>query len=274
ADEVICVEKQKETPSRAGEAVISQDPGTDSPVWSVDRGSGKGDSSILVGDRGSPSICSPADGLRHSVSTAGHGESPPTPCRIKRTKSCPPGVNRSVISGPWSLEWLHDHNQGDAGVIFSASKRSRHGGRGGVPQQKEITEYPQRRKAGGVFRHTLSSLKKVARLPSKDRIEVLKVLKKHERRGRAGTGAHGSRGGSKHGTATASSSSASVNNDWKHWVVVQGRDQIVVDDVKEVGQAIGVHFNGVNENMFSVLSRAGKFKKAASGQTQGGGRVQ
>ncbi|MCI68143.1 hypothetical protein A2U01_0089402, partial [Trifolium medium] len=25
----------------------------------------------------------------------------------KRTKSCPPGVTRSVISGPWSLEWLH-----------------------------------------------------------------------------------------------------------------------------------------------------------------------
>ncbi|MCI66232.1 hypothetical protein A2U01_0087490, partial [Trifolium medium] len=26
----------------------------------------------------------------------------------KRTKSCPPGVTRSVVSGPWSLEWLHD----------------------------------------------------------------------------------------------------------------------------------------------------------------------
>ncbi|MCI19132.1 DUF4283 domain protein, partial [Trifolium medium] len=146
ADEVICVEKQKVTPSRAGEAVVSQVSGTDNPVWSIDRGSGKGDSPILVGDRGSPSICSPADGLRHSVSTVGHGESSPTPCRIKRTKSCPPGVNRSVISGPWSLEWLHDLNQGDAGVIFSASKRSCKGGRGGVPQQKESTEDPKRRK--------------------------------------------------------------------------------------------------------------------------------
>ncbi|MCI52591.1 hypothetical protein A2U01_0073837, partial [Trifolium medium] len=69
---------------------------------------------------------------------------------------------------------------------------------------------------GGVFRHTLSSLKKVARLPSKDQTEVLKVLKKNERRDRAGTGAHRSRRGSQHGTATASSSSTSVNNDWKH----------------------------------------------------------
>ncbi|MCI57745.1 endonuclease/exonuclease/phosphatase family protein, partial [Trifolium medium] len=91
--------------------------------------------------------------------------------------------------------------------------------------------------------------------PIKDRTEVLKVLKKNERRGRTGTGAHGSRGGSQHGTATASSSSASVNNDWKHWVVMQGSDQVAVDDVTEVGQAIGVHFKGANENMFSVLAR-------------------
>ncbi|MCI29295.1 hypothetical protein A2U01_0050504, partial [Trifolium medium] len=44
----------------------------------------------------------------------------PTPIRSNRTKSCPPGTNRFIISGPWSMDWLHDHNQGDAGVIFSA----------------------------------------------------------------------------------------------------------------------------------------------------------
>ncbi|MCI88492.1 hypothetical protein A2U01_0109779, partial [Trifolium medium] len=33
---------------------------------------------------------------------------------MKRTKSCPSGVNRSAMSGPWSLEWLQDLNQGDA----------------------------------------------------------------------------------------------------------------------------------------------------------------
>ncbi|MCI74980.1 hypothetical protein A2U01_0096246, partial [Trifolium medium] len=78
----------------AGEAVVSQSaPGTDNPVWSVECGSGKGGSPILVGVRGSPSICSTADGLRHSVSTAGHGESSPTPGRLNCTKSCPPGVN-------------------------------------------------------------------------------------------------------------------------------------------------------------------------------------
>ncbi|MCI47119.1 hypothetical protein A2U01_0068360, partial [Trifolium medium] len=58
---------------------------------------------------------------------------------------------------------------------------------------------------------------------------------------------------------------------WKHWVVMQGSEQVVVDDVREVGQAIEVKFKGDNENMFSVLARAGKVKQAASGQSQGGG---
>ncbi|MCI24583.1 sulfate transporter, partial [Trifolium medium] len=40
------------------------------------------------------------------------GDSLPT--RRKRTLSCPPGGGRSFVSGPWSLEWLHDHNHGDA----------------------------------------------------------------------------------------------------------------------------------------------------------------
>ncbi|GAU37651.1 hypothetical protein TSUD_220770 [Trifolium subterraneum] len=36
--------------------------------------------------------------------------------RGKRTKSSPPGASRSVVSGPWSLEWLYDQNHGDVGT--------------------------------------------------------------------------------------------------------------------------------------------------------------
>jgi hypothetical protein len=46
--------------------------------------------------------------------------SPPVQC--KRTSSCPP-ASRSGLSGPWSLEWIGDHNLGDVGVVFSAKKR-------------------------------------------------------------------------------------------------------------------------------------------------------
>ncbi|MCI58488.1 hypothetical protein A2U01_0079743, partial [Trifolium medium] len=34
--------------------------------------------------------------------------------RRKRHSSCPPSGGRSVLSGPWSLEWLNDHNHGEA----------------------------------------------------------------------------------------------------------------------------------------------------------------
>ncbi|MCI71026.1 hypothetical protein A2U01_0092289, partial [Trifolium medium] len=32
----------------------------------------------------------------------------------RRTSSCPPEARRSVISGPWSWEWLNDQNHRDA----------------------------------------------------------------------------------------------------------------------------------------------------------------
>ncbi|GAU10893.1 hypothetical protein TSUD_426990, partial [Trifolium subterraneum] len=85
--------------------------------------------------------------------------------------SCPPIENCPVLSGPWSLEWMHDLNQGDAGVIFSASKRRKKGGISGARQKMEGQQDFKRRKAGGLLRHSLYSLKKVARLPSKDRNE-------------------------------------------------------------------------------------------------------
>ncbi|MCI97151.1 hypothetical protein A2U01_0118451, partial [Trifolium medium] len=66
--------------------------------------------------------------------------------------------------------------------------------------------------------------------------------------------------------------SSSATNDWKHWVVMQGNDEVGVDDVKEVGNAIGVKLTGDKENMFSMLARTGKAKQAASGKAQGGGR--
>ncbi|GAU50621.1 hypothetical protein TSUD_410220 [Trifolium subterraneum] len=46
-----------------------------------------------------------------------------------RANSCPPAASRTAISGPWSLEWLQDHDHGEAGVIFSAQKRDKEGGR-------------------------------------------------------------------------------------------------------------------------------------------------
>ncbi|MCH90958.1 DUF4283 domain protein, partial [Trifolium medium] len=90
---------------------------------------------------------------------------------------------------------------------------------------------PKRRKASGLLRHSLYSLKKVVRLPSKDRSEVLKVLKKKVRQRRGGKSVSRSSNVSLQASSEESTSSGSINNDWKHWVVMQGNDQMVVGDI-------------------------------------------
>jgi hypothetical protein len=62
---------------------------------------------------------------------------------------------------------------------------------------------------------------------------------------------------------------SSVGNDWKNWVVLQGNDDVVADDVTEVGKSIGVTFKGDKANMFSVLSKSGADKLVSSCSRQG-----
>ncbi|GAU51343.1 hypothetical protein TSUD_13210 [Trifolium subterraneum] len=137
--------------------------------------------------------------------------------RSKRTMSCPPGANRSIISGLWSLDWLQDHNHGDVGVIFSTRQKPSKGRQQVGYHHKDVIVGQRKKRAGGLLRHSIYSLKKVARLPGKDRRE--------------------------------------------------GTDQIAVDDVCDMGKAIGVKFKGDNANMFDIV----KGKSKASGWTGLGG---
>lgn len=70
------------------------------------------------------------------------------------------------------------------------------------------------------------------------------------------------------GASDKSSSSGSVNNDWVNFVVVHGNEKVVVDDVKGIGEAIGVQFNGSNNNMFGVLSRRGRGRGRKEGRSE------
>jgi hypothetical protein len=57
------------------------------------------------------------------------------------------------------------------------------------------------------------------------------------------------------------SSSASVNNDWKNWVVLHRNEVVVADDVQGIGKEIGV--KGDTKNMFNVLSRSKQVSKGS-----------
>jgi hypothetical protein len=193
------------------------------------------------------------------------------PVLRKRTMSCPPG-SRPALSGPWSLEWLQDHNLAGAGVVFSAKKRPRQGGVEGGGRHKEVDRGPLMKYAGGFVCNSLYSLKRIARLPINDRREVMKILQKNARRRKTKRGvASRSRPTGSKASAEGAMSSSSVNNDWKHWVAIQGGDRAVEEHVLEVGKFIGATFEGDKANMFSALSRAGLVIRDTLGVVQVGG---
>jgi hypothetical protein len=179
----------------------------------------------------------------------------------QRARSCPPRVRRPAFSGPWSLEWLQDHAHEDAGVIFSSKKRAQQSERPGVSRARVEHKGAKKKKGGGPLCHTLFSLKRIARLPSSDHRQVLHILHKNARKEKDRGVGRSSREETSRASDVADSSSDSVDNDWKHWVALQGDDGKAAADVAEVGKSLGVIVNADQVNRFSVLSKAGKGKQ-------------
>ncbi|KAK2422982.1 hypothetical protein QL285_033470 [Trifolium repens] len=189
---------------------------------------------------------------------------------MQRTRSFPPRVRRPAPSGPWSLEWLQDHRHGDARVIFSSRKRVHNLNCPGVSRQQAEHKGSKKRKGGGPLCHTLFSLKRIARLPSSDPREVLRILNKKVREEMDRGVVHWSREEPSRASDEADSSAASDTNDWKHWVALQGDERRVLDDVAKVGKSLGVFVKEDHVNRFSVLSKVGKGKQATPVSSTGG----
>lgn len=171
----------------------------------------------------------------------------------------------SLRSGPWSVDWLQNIQHGDIGLISSKNKRLKRvrknlGGRVGG-----LNRVVKRKKAGGVLRHPVLTLKKVARLPSTDREEVMKVLQgstglkalnqKILQRRRQRERVTRSLEVAPQSPKSQSTSSAFVNKDWTHWVALNGSDESKAADIQALGRAIGITFKGTTHNKFSVLAR-------------------
>jgi PIN domain nuclease of toxin-antitoxin system len=183
------------------------------------------------------------------------------PIPRKRTTSCPP-VRRHGLSGPWSLEWIQDQSVKDAGAV---KQRLKKGCDVAGDIRSRAARGPLLKQDGGFIRNSLCSLKRIARLPLQDRREVMHILQKNARRRKnRRVASHSSNTGSRD-SVEGTTSSSSVNNDWKNWVAMQGNERAVEDDVLEVGNAVGATFKGDKANMFSVLSKAGPGKCGTSG---------
>ncbi|PNX68390.1 hypothetical protein L195_g063956, partial [Trifolium pratense] len=66
-------------------------------------------------------------------------------------------------------------------------------------------------------------------MPSPDRAEVLKAVKKFEQCRRDNVGVV--KDGGERYPDSSIVSSPTTSNDWKHWVVMQGNDKVAADDV-------------------------------------------
>ncbi|PNY17864.1 cysteine-rich receptor-like protein kinase, partial [Trifolium pratense] len=92
------------------------------------------------------------------------------------------------------------------GVIFSTRKKIKARISRGDGNHRDARKSLKKRQGRGMHRHSLHTLKKVARMPV---------------------------------SSEENQSSASVNNDWENSVVMQGNNRMAVDDVWGVGKAIG-----------------------------------
>jgi len=180
-----------------------------------------------------------------------------------RTTSCPPSCERSMIAGPWSLEWLRDIDHEDVGVIFSSRKKLKKKAitsQGHNVKNKEV--HLTKKKLDGVLRHPGGCLKKVARLPATDRKATLHELQ-HQVRKRGG--------GNLKAGSSETTSEVSLNNDWKNCIVLHGNEQVAVDYVWGIGNSIGLKFTGDKANMFNVLSHRGRKSVCGWGGSAGEG---
>lgn len=188
--------------------------------------------------------------------------------RPLRQRSCPPMVSRSVTSGPWSLEWLKDHVHCAAGVVSS----SKHASNRNLSIQPKVVSKAvdcisnfKKVKVGGRLKHTAHNLKKIARLPDHGRNKVLKIPMKKRRRTTVNLVDALPDSIPKGPQLSDASSSTFVNNDWKNWVVLHGKEDVVKNDIQDFGKALGVKFYNDKNNHFRLLSRGRKQNKELVG---------
>jgi len=118
------------------------------------------------------------------------------------------------------------------------------------------SNHSKRKKAGVPFKHSAGFIKKIARLPLKDRKEILKVLKKHECK--RSVLAKASKAMATSNSISSNTSNALVHKEWEHWVVLHDKKEVAEEDVREIGKTLGVDFEGCNKKSLNLLTREGR----------------
>lgn len=168
----------------------------------------------------------------------------------KRTSSCPPTQGRPAVSGPWSLEWADKIKRNESEANLRAGSKVH------ATSTSKVLPKVLKKKGNDHLRHCARNLKRIARLSDKDRIAVLRALRRPLKQRNMVSAGSKDIGKS---CESNSASQSSVNNDWKHWLVLKGNEKVINKDVCDVATTVGLKLQGdTNNNMFAVLSGKGR----------------
>ena len=108
-----------------------------------------------------------------------------------------------------------------------------------------------KKKKVGVVHNSVGFMKKIVRMPAKDRKQILKILKKQKRKRKVYVVNASSKATADSTTVSTKNSFSYVENDWVNWVHLHGEPKLVAEDV-------GVKYHCDTSNTFNLLSREGR----------------
>jgi len=175
------------------------------------------------------------------------------------------GKHQDVGTFSVSSEQQGNSNEKETNKKVKGLKIAAHG-EGSVKKGKDVStkskssskskHSKKHKKKNGVLNLSVGFIKRIARLPLKDRKEILKVLKKQECKRSLLSKASNAMGNSL--SISSNTSNSSVNKDWENWVLLHRKKEAAAEDVREIGRSLGVKFNGDINNRFNLLSREGR----------------
>jgi hypothetical protein len=161
---------------------------------------------------------------------------------------------------PWSLDWrsqLSDKVTGRETSIHGSKCADRFI----FTASEELSGEVQASKKQSVnnFKHSASFLKLVARMSSRGRKEILKILMKKGRKRKDRMLSNKSKEVSNSTSEYSKNSNASVyNDDWTNLVVLNEKSSAAQKDVTKLGKVLGAKFSGDPNNSFNLLTREGR----------------
>jgi len=116
----------------------------------------------------------------------------------------------------------------DADVSILANQQAEH------VSLKVVTK----KRKGAIVKQSVCFMKKVARMSTVDRKQSVHFLKKQKRYKKSSKGKHHSKQTDIATSESSKNSNSSVDNDWENWVILHGKPQVMVDDVKAIGKTV------------------------------------